>query len=129
MLTDLIPTCSQTFLAYLDKKNEKCGYAGYMDQYVKYPPSGLLPLPGGSFEITDECNLWSEIADAALIINPAFNVYRIFDVVRPSNPDVLLDPSEFSPVPHSLGCPWLPVGFHARHCLGPPNDLIQRFIP
>ena len=82
MVTDL---SSQTFLAYLDKKNEECGYAGYVDQYVKYPPSGLLPLPGGSFDFADGCDLWTEIFRAALIINPAFNIYRIFDVVCPSN--------------------------------------------
>ena len=71
-----------------------------------------------------------EIFNAALIINPAFNIYRIFDVVRPSIPDVLpTRPSTFFLVSHSLGCPWLPVGFHSRHWFGPSNDLIQRFIP
>ena len=72
---------SKTFLAYLDKKNEECGYAGYLDKYLKYPPGGLLPLPGESVEADPGCDLWTEIFNATLLINPAFNVYRIFDVV------------------------------------------------
>jgi hypothetical protein len=91
-VTGLFPVCSQTFLAYLDKKNQECGYAGYLDQHLKYPPSGPLPLPGGSPQITENCDLWFEIYDAAVIINPAFNIYRIFDVVCLSWSDSLLDP-------------------------------------
>ena len=30
------------------------------------------------------------------------------------------------PVPHFLGCPWLPVSLHARHCLVPSNDSKHR---
>jgi hypothetical protein len=103
MLTGWFPACSQTFLAYLDKKNQECGFAGYLDKYVKYPPTGPLPLPGGSPETPVECDLWADIFNAALIINPAFNVYRIFDVVSPSNPDFLLDPLNTLPSTPSSG--------------------------
>ena len=72
---------SQTFMAYLDKKNKECNYAGYLDKYLKYPPAGLLPLPGKSVEFDPGCDLWSEIYEAAFWVNPAFNVYRIFDMV------------------------------------------------
>ena len=86
-----------------------------MDNYVKYPPTGPLPLPGGSYNISQDCDLWDEIFNAALIINPAFNIYRIFDVVRPSNPNLLVFPSTFFLVSHSLGCAGLPVSFHVHY--------------
>lgn len=72
---------SQTFLSYLDKKNQECKYAGYLKEHLKYPPTGLLPLPGKSTEADEGCDLWAEIYEAALLVNPAFNIYRIFDVV------------------------------------------------
>ena len=107
----------------MDKKNEECGYAGYLDQYVKYPPSGPLPLPGGSFRITDHCDIWWDIFQAALIINPAFNVYRIFDVVCPSSPDSLLDALNVLPSTPFPGMSLASRKIQCCHCLGHSNDL------
>lgn len=70
-------------MAHLDSVAKKCGYAGYMKKHVTYPPKGLLPLPGKSVEADPGCDVWDDIVDAALAINPAFNIYRIFDTVRP----------------------------------------------
>jgi carboxypeptidase D len=75
---------SQTFLAHLDSVAAKCKYADYMEKHVTYPPRGLLPLPGTSTEADPGCNVWDEIVEAALIVNPAFNIYHIFDMVRGS---------------------------------------------
>jgi carboxypeptidase D len=63
----------------IDTIARKCNYAGYIDKYVTFPPQGLLPLPGISTSADPGCDVWNLIFDAALIINPAFNVYRIFD--------------------------------------------------
>jgi carboxypeptidase D len=60
---------------------KNCGYYDYMSKYLKYPPLGPLPLPGHSTESDDGCDLWTTIFNAALIINPAFNMYKIFDTV------------------------------------------------
>jgi carboxypeptidase D len=68
-------------MAYLDKQAEVCHYAGYLEKYLHYPPIGSMPLPGNSTIADPGCDLWSDIFDAALLINPAFNIYRIFDVV------------------------------------------------
>ena len=57
----------------------KCNYAGYVDKHVTYPPQGPLPLPGQSTTADDGCDVWTMIFRAALIVNPAFNVYRIWD--------------------------------------------------
>lgn len=72
--------CSQSFLAELDAKAASCGYSDYFEKYVTYPPKGLLPLPGdGNVESAKGCDVWDDIFNAALVVNPAFNIYRIFD--------------------------------------------------
>lgn len=68
-------------MAHLDAKNVACGYANYSDTHVTFPPKGLLPLPGNNIEGPPDCDLWDEIFDAALLVNPAFNIYRIYDTV------------------------------------------------
>ena len=73
---------SQTFMNYLDSRAAACNYANYSATHVTYPPKGLLPLPGESVEADEGCDVWDEIFDAALLINPAFDIYRVFDTVR-----------------------------------------------
>jgi len=77
-------------LSYLKKKNKDCKYAGYLKKHLKYPPGKLLPLPGKSTTADPGCDLWTEIFTAALLVNPAFNVYRIFDVVSILLPSAVL---------------------------------------
>ena len=75
----LILFFSETFMNQLEATAKKCGYTDYMSTYVTYPPKGCLPLPGNTFDIDFSCDVWSSIFNASLIINPAFNIYRIFD--------------------------------------------------
>jgi hypothetical protein len=81
-----------------------------MKNYVTYPPQGLLPLPGGSPIITRDCDVWDEILSAALIVNPAFNIYRIFDTVSTLLYLASMSPSGVT-VADSVGCAWLCVSF------------------
>ena len=69
-------------MAHLDERAVACGYANYSETYVTYPPKGLLPVPGGTIFYPDECDVWYQVFNAALLVNPAFNMYRIFDTVR-----------------------------------------------
>ncbi|KAI0352504.1 alpha/beta-hydrolase [Trametes cingulata] len=85
---------NQTFMAHLDSVAARCGYAGYVQKHVTFPPKGLLPLPGKSTEADPGCDVWDEIFDAALAVNPAFNIYRIFDT-WPILWDVLGFPGSF----------------------------------
>jgi len=85
---------NQTFMAKIDSIAAKCGYTDYMSKYVTYPPKGLLPLPGNSTSADAGCDVWDMIFDAAVIVNPAFNVYRIFDTY-PILWDVLGFPGSF----------------------------------
>lgn len=70
-------------MAHLDAQAEQCGFTNYSDIHVTFPPKGLLPLPNNSSRTARGCDLWDEIFDAAVVVNPAFNIYRIFDTVRP----------------------------------------------
>ena len=67
-------------------------------------------MPGHSIDVEPECNLWTDIFNAALLINPAFNEYRIFDMVS-------IDASALSAltdsfiVPRFVGRSGFPVSF------------------
>ena len=71
---------SQTFLAHLDSVAAECNYADCMEKYLTYPPKGLLPLPNTSND--PDCDVQDEIFNAAVTLNPAFDVYHIFNMVR-----------------------------------------------
>ena len=71
-------------MAEIDVIADKCGYANYSKTYVTYPPKGPLPLPGKSVYGDHGCNVWEPIFQAALLVNPAFDIYRVFDTVRTS---------------------------------------------
>ncbi|KAF8264855.1 alpha/beta-hydrolase [Lactarius quietus] len=71
---------NQSFLAQIDSIAEQCNYADYMEKYVTYPPQGPLPLPGQSTDYDEGCELQDPIFNAAVMLNPAFNPYRIFDM-------------------------------------------------
>ena len=49
-------------------------------------------------------DLWDEIFDAALIVNPAFDIYRIFDTVCGAIAFFLSTDFLFNLVSHTLGC-------------------------
>ena|SRR5882757_1336097 len=82
LFPSLTNVTSQTYMNYLEKKAAQCNYTGYVDKYLKYPPTGLLPLPGDSVDPSgSSCDIWNDIYNNALIINPAFDIYRIWDTV------------------------------------------------
>jgi hypothetical protein len=93
----------------LQDMSDACNYTHYAETYGTYPPKGPLPLPGGRTSATDECDIYIAILQTALEINPAFNLYRIFDVVRISHCPLL--PTALTTVdvvPCALGRSWLP---------------------
>jgi hypothetical protein len=66
-------------MTQMDALSAKCGYTGYAAKHLTYPPKGLFPLPTGAND--DDCDIWSAVAEAATLVNPAFDIYRIFDTV------------------------------------------------
>ncbi|KAG8793197.1 hypothetical protein FRC12_003568 [Ceratobasidium sp. 428] len=92
---------NSTFMAQLEKNGDACGYTDYYKKYATYPPRGKLPLPKQAYHgipnysnITDQCELWGQVYEAAITVNPNFNIYRIFDV-WPVLWDVLGFPGSF----------------------------------
>lgn len=73
---------SQSFLAQIDQIADSCNYTSYLSTYLTYPPPPApFPLPGSSTVAVPGCDVYDEIIFAALVLNPAFNIYRIFDMV------------------------------------------------
>ncbi|KAH9997007.1 Alpha/Beta hydrolase protein [Russula vinacea] len=65
---------SQSFLAQIDQIADKCNYTSYLEKYLTYPP------PPAPFPLLTSIETDPSIKSAALRLNPAFNVYRIFDM-------------------------------------------------
>lgn len=73
---------SQSFLAQINQIADQCNYNSYLKKYLTYPPPPApFALPGISIETDPGCDVHTEIIKAALLLNPAFNIYRIFDMV------------------------------------------------
>ena len=73
---------SQSFLAQINQIADKCNYNSYLKTFLTYPPPPApFALPGTSIEADPGCNVHDEIIRAVLLLNPAFNIYRIFDMV------------------------------------------------
>ncbi|KAJ8093187.1 hypothetical protein PM082_020672 [Marasmius tenuissimus] len=81
---------NQTFMEHLNATAASCGYTEYLQKFLAAPPEGPLPTPNQ----TRACDLWDMVFDAALMVNPAFNIYRIFDTF-PVLWDVLGFPGSF----------------------------------
>ncbi|KAI0880249.1 alpha/beta-hydrolase [Annulohypoxylon maeteangense] len=68
---------NDSFSAYIHGLHDSCGFADYNDKYLVYPPSGPQP-PDYSDSVSRECrNLWSDVLNEALSINPCFDVYQV----------------------------------------------------
>ena len=61
---------------------DDCNYKSYLEKFLTYPPPPApFPLPGTSVEADPGCDVWSLILEAALVLNPAFDIVRVFDMV------------------------------------------------
>ncbi|KAI0265296.1 alpha/beta-hydrolase [Gloeopeniophorella convolvens] len=89
---------NQSFLAHIDQVADSCHYTSFMSKFMTYPPPPApFALPGTSVEADAGCDVYTEIVEAALLLNPAFNIYRIFDM-PPVLWDVLGFPGTFSQI-------------------------------
>ena len=93
-------------------------------------------MPGKSIEGDPGCDLWTDIFNAAILVNPAFNEYRIFDMVSidTSAPFALTDSLVVSRFVGRSGIPVSFFGFLRVHQpiglspAGPPLTCNPRFI-
>ncbi|KAH0361413.1 serine carboxypeptidase, partial [Aureobasidium melanogenum] len=66
-----------SFLAKMETLHQSCGYADYIDKYLTFPASGLQPPVLFNFTSNATCDLFDLINEAALVINPCFDIYEI----------------------------------------------------
>ncbi|KAJ3175340.1 hypothetical protein HDU87_006290 [Geranomyces variabilis] len=67
---------NDTFLAAAKATAARCGYTNYLNKYLTYPPpKGFQPTQ--SADPAEGCDLWMQIFEATLLVNPCFDMYQI----------------------------------------------------
>lgn len=69
---------NSTFLTQMDAVAETCGYTDYFNTYFKFPPPAG-PFPTLASGNNESCDIFDLVYDAALEVNPCFNVYHHTD--------------------------------------------------
>jgi carboxypeptidase D len=89
---------NQSFLDQLQSLHEYCGYADYIDRYLRFPATG--PQPPVYFNYTSEagCDVFDMIDNAAFDPNPCFDIYEITSMC-PLLWDVLSFPTQLTYTP------------------------------
>lgn len=87
-----------TFMANLTSQADSCGYTSFLNDYLVFPPKGLLPTPPNVNGDVPGCDLWDAIYYAASEINPCFDIYQVATTC-PLLWDVLGFPGSFDYLP------------------------------
>lgn len=67
---------NETFTTAIHEKAASCGYTDYINKYLTFPPPGPFPQPTNS---SNGCDVFTDVFNAALEVNPCFNIYHILD--------------------------------------------------
>jgi carboxypeptidase D len=79
---------NDTFMAELQVKHKKCGYADFMDKYFVFPPvPGKMPVPPKNN--VPGCSTWRDIKNAVMKVNPCFDTYDITTTCKHLSPPTL----------------------------------------
>lgn len=76
---------NDSYLAEISERAEQCGFDAFMEEALKFPPTGPIPQPitfNTSDAITEQsCNktFWQEVVYALTVVNPCFSVYHVTD--------------------------------------------------
>ncbi|KAL9114175.1 MAG: hypothetical protein Q9227_001947 [Pyrenula ochraceoflavens] len=89
---------NSSYMDYLHSQQDTCGYTSFLDNYLTYPPAGPLPTPPNANERTSSCNLWRAVYNAAMLVNPCWDVYQVATTC-PLLWDVLGFPGSFDYLP------------------------------
>lgn len=85
---------NQSTMDYLHDLSDACGYTQYMEEQLVFPPTGPFPAANESFS----CDLWDAIYEAAVYINPCFDIYDV-SITCPIPWDVIGFPGSFEYTP------------------------------
>lgn len=65
---------NDTFMKQLYANSKECGYDGFLEKYLQYPPTKTMPPPpGGSIDPQGQCDLWGAVINATTYGNPVSN--------------------------------------------------------
>lgn len=65
-------------MADITARADACGHTDFFNTYTTtFPPPGLVPTPPGSDDA--DCYYENDIFNAALLVNPCFNIYHLTD--------------------------------------------------
>lgn len=78
---------NDTYMDYLNKKADSCGYTSYLEEYLVYPPKGILPTPPNLADTAEGCGLALQVQNAAQLINP------VRETCDSNHPRLLLTPT------------------------------------
>lgn len=106
---------NSSYLAFLNKKADSCGYTSFLEKSLVFPPTG--PLPTAPF--SRGCDVFNDFTTAAIYVNPCYNVYHMTD----SCP-FLWDELGMSPIMQMLEPRLTGPGFPSL--AGGPNDYFNR---
>jgi carboxypeptidase D len=66
-----------SYIAELEQLDKTCGYSGFREQYLTFPPSGVQPPKFFDYETEEACDVVDLAGNAAYKPNPCFNSYEI----------------------------------------------------
>jgi carboxypeptidase D len=67
---------NESFIANISQRYEACGYAEFMENALKFPPSSPIAAPNPG---VGECDMWTDIVSAAFYVIPCFNICHLTD--------------------------------------------------
>ncbi|KUJ24427.1 putative pheromone processing carboxypeptidase [Mollisia scopiformis] len=127
---------NSSYLAYLDGLDETCGYADFRNKYLQFPPTKHQPITYFSDENDYACDVFDMAVNAALNVNPCYNIYHVSDAC-PLQSDVLgfpglleyitpglpvyFDRADVKKAVHAPDTPWV-VCSNEPVIIGPPNQ-------
>ena len=68
---------NETFMDSIKSLDESCGYAALREEYFTFPPPGNQPAKYFNFTSEANCDIFTLIDNAALELNPCFDIYEI----------------------------------------------------
>jgi len=89
---------NQTFMDDIHRRSAACGYDTFMDLAMTFPPNSTLPTPPNVNGNITGCQIWDDVFNAALLVNPCWDVYQVATTC-PVLWDVLGFPGSFDYVP------------------------------
>jgi carboxypeptidase D len=68
---------NDTYMTKLADSHSACGYADYLQKYLRFPPGPMQPAIAADATNSTDCDLWNEVYEEAYHPNPCFNPYSV----------------------------------------------------